>query len=270
MAEVMDRIAVKVGGVEITAAAIAAEAQNHPASDAEEAWESAAEALVVRQLLIAEAERLGITPNPFEDEKGRRLMPEDAKIEALLAQEVVVPTANEDEARRFFEQHSDRFMSETLIEAEHILLSAHPDDSLNYNIALSEARALIRQIDAQPAKFAELARGHSACPSKDQGGNLGQISYGQTVPEFEEALFSLGEGELCLEPVKSPFGVHVVRAGRRIDGKQLPFETVKASICSYLEEASYRRAVAQYLAILASRTEIEGVTLPTSDGPLVQ
>ena len=55
MDDVVERAAVRVGGVEIPAAAIAAEAQNHPAPDATTAWNEAAEALAIRQLLLAEA-----------------------------------------------------------------------------------------------------------------------------------------------------------------------------------------------------------------------
>lgn len=67
-----------------------------------------------------------------------------------------------------------------------------------------------------------------------------------------------------------PYGVHVVRAGRRIDGQQLPFDAVEATIRDYLEEASTRRAMAQYSSIIASETTVEGVALPMADGPLVQ
>ncbi|MBA4163371.1 MAG: peptidylprolyl isomerase [Erythrobacter sp.] len=270
MADLLERAAVRVGGAEIPPAAIAAEAQNHPAPDAESAWNAAAEALAVRQLLLAEADRQGIVADGLADAEGNRLTDEDARIDALLAQEVTVPAASEAEARRFYDRHPHRFASETLVEAEHILLSANPDDAFAYGLATGDARMLIRRIEADPACFAELAREHSACPSNAQGGNLGQIGRGQTVPEFEAALFALAEGELCREPVRSPYGVHVVRVGRRIAGQQLPFEAVEASIRNYLEEASYRKAVAQYLAILASQAEIEGVNLSVADGPLVQ
>lgn len=270
MADVVERHAIKVGGVEISSAAIAAEAQNHPARSAQDAWHCAAEALVIRQLLLAEADRLGIAVGDVVDADGRKLAEDDARIEELLAQAVTIPEANEAEALRFYARNCDRFTSETLVEAEHILLSASPADAFAYGLATGDARMLIRRLEADPASFADMARKNSACPSKAQGGNLGQIGRGQTVPEFEKALFALGEGELCSEPVRSPYGVHVVRAGRRIDGQQLPFEAVEASIRNYLEEASYRKAVAQYLAILASQAEIEGVNLSVADGPLVQ
>jgi len=118
--------------------------------------------------------------------------------------------------------------------------------------------------------FADLARQHSGCPSKDQGGHLGQVVEGQMVPEFEAALFSLDEGCLHAEPVRTRFGVHVIRAGRKQPARPLPFELVRDHIAQYLEEASWRRAVAQYLTILAADAKIEGVRIMAAEGPLVQ
>jgi peptidyl-prolyl cis-trans isomerase C len=262
--------AVRVNGREISTAAIAAEAQNHPAPNAEAAWQAAAEALVMRQLLLDEADRLGVSPGELAGEDGRLLADEDARIEALLEREVKTPQADEATARRYYEQHKARFASPPLVEAEHILFAASPDDKFAYGLATGDARGVIRKLQNDPASFADLAREHSACPSKEQGGNLGQIGPGQTVAPFEEALFALAEGALCPDPVKTRFGVHVIRAGRRLEGRQLPFELVEDKIAAYLEEASWRRAVAQYLAILAGQAEIIGLDLVTADGPLVQ
>lgn len=270
MTEILDHPCVIVGGREIGATLIAAEVQNHPAPDPGQAWEAAARALVLRQLLLDEADRLEIMSVGMLDAEGRKLTDDDARIEALLEQEVQCPHADEAVTRRFYAQHSNRFASPTLVEAEHILFAASPDDSLAYGLATGDARTAIRTLEAQPGQFAELALKHSACPSKEQGGNLGQIGPGQTVKEFEDVLFGLGEGMLRAEPVKTRFGVHVIRAGRRVEGQQLPFELVQEKIVQYLEEASWRRAVKQYLSILASRTDIEGIKMNTTDGPLVQ
>ncbi|MCU0891187.1 MAG: peptidylprolyl isomerase [Sandarakinorhabdus sp.] len=261
---------VTVGDQEIPVALIAAEAQHHPAADAATAWDSAARALAVRQLLLAEADRLGIAAPALADAKGRPLTPEDARIEALLEQEVQVPTATHEEARRHYDRNPTRFSSDTLVEAEHILISVPRSDSLGFGLAVGDARTLLRQIQADPGCFADLARQHSACPSREQGGNLGQISRGQTVPEFEAALFALAPGELCPDPVRTNHGVHIIRAGRRVDGEVLPFDLVEPAIRASLEEHAFRRGVAQYLAILAGQTPVTGVTLRTADSPLVQ
>ena len=261
---------VSVGGREISATDIAAEAQNHPAENPQTAWAAAAEALVIRQLLLDEAERLGVVADNFTDGEGRTLAPDDSRIEALLEQEVITPKADAVTARRYYDQHRQRLTSPTIVEAEHILFSVSSDDVLARGIALSDARQAIAAISDNPASFAEIARAQSACPSRKQGGNLGQIGPGQTVEAFEAVLFALGENELHPEPVRTRYGVHVIRAGRRIKGSLLPFEAVSEKIATFLEEASWRRAVSQYLAILASQTEIVGVTLTSADGPLVQ
>lgn len=258
-----------VSGREISVAAIAAEAQHHPAPSAEEAWTAAARALAVRQLLLDEAERLGLA-GAADDAEGRQLTAEDALIEAVLEREVQTPEADEATCRRFYDQHPERFCSPTLVEAAHILIEADPADDLAMGLATGDARTLIRQLQAEPQRFAELARSRSACPSREQGGNLGQVQRGQMVKPFEEALFALEPETLCPNPVRSRFGVHVIRSGRRADGQQLPFEAVRQAIADYLEEASYRRALAQYIAILAGRAELSGVELGEVDGQLVQ
>lgn len=259
-----------VGGTEIPAEAIAAEAQNHPADNPDQAWSEAARALAIKSMLLAEADRLSIEPPLIEDEKGRTLLPDDARIEALLEQEVAIPTADDETCRRYFKQHSDQFSSPALVEASHILFAAPQDDQKRYAQAELSAIDVITELKEHPERFNALAETLSACPSAKQSGNLGQIGPGQTVDEFETFLFNLEPGQLCPVPVKTRFGVHVIKAGRKISGKTLPFEAVHPKIADYLEEASWRRAVAQYITILASKTKVEGVDLAGANGPLVQ
>lgn len=253
--------AVMVSGQEIPAAAIAAEAQNHPAPDAQAAWAAAARALAIRQLLLAEAQRLGIEPGPLHDAQGQELTAEDALIDGLLAEVVQTPTADEETCRRFHAMHPERFVTPPLVEAAHILIAADPDDDFAMGLATGDARMLIRQIQADPSCFEELARSKSACPSREQGGRLGQVQPGQMVKPFEQALFALGEHRLCPNPVRTRFGVHVIRSGRRAEGQARPFEAVRGAIAAYLEERSYRHAVAQYIAALAENAEVSGVEL---------
>jgi peptidyl-prolyl cis-trans isomerase C len=252
---------VLVGGREISATDIAAEAQNHPAPSAEAAWAAAAEALAIRQLLLDEALRLELDPGDTYDAEGLALTREDALIDALLAQEIQTPKADPETCRRFYDNHPERFVTPPLVEAAHILIEADPADDFAMGLATGDARTLIRQIQTDPSRFEELARSHSACPSREQGGNLGQVQPGQMVKPFEEALFALAEETLCPNPVRTRFGVHVIRSGRRAEGWQLPFEAAQALIAEYLEEASYRRAVAQYIAVLAEQAGVSGVEL---------
>ena len=118
-------------------------------------------------------------------------------------------------------------------------------------------------------RFAELALTHSACPSKVQGGALGQISKGQTVPEFERQLFKLPAG-LASQPIESRYGGHVVSVDQRLEGKLLPYEIVADSIRGLLQQGVWQKAVSQYLQTLIGAADIVGIRLQGADSPLVQ
>jgi peptidyl-prolyl cis-trans isomerase C len=255
----------QVNGTEIAEGAVLAEMQNHPAPTREAAFRQALEALVVRELLLQEAERLGIDDTPEADE-----LPEEAAIRRLLAEAVTVPSADEDFCRRYYDNNRKRFRAPELFEAEHILFAAAPDDMEGRDAAKAACEAAIAVLEAAPERFAELARDHSACPSRDEGGRLGRIGRGSTVPEFETFLMSLDPGELCPRPVATRYGFHVVRLIDRSGGEELPFEAVRDRIAAYLAESSWRRAVAQYVQILAGRARVQGIELGGAETPLVQ
>jgi len=71
-------------------------------------------------------------------------------------------------------------------------------------------------------------------------------------------------------PVKTRYGVHILRLDRELAGKTLPFEVVAETIADYLQESSRRRAMSQYIKLLAGRTSIEGVANEAAESPLVQ
>ena len=62
--------------------------------------------------------------------------------------------------------------------------------------------------------FADIAQAHSSCPSKDQGGDLGQFGPGMMVKEFDEVVFS-AEVNTLQGPVKTQFGYHLVEVTSR-------------------------------------------------------
>lgn len=64
------------------------------------------------------------------------------------------------------------------------------------------------------AKFAELAKLHSRCPSGKQGGDLGQFGPGMMVPEFDKVVFSAEVGSVE-GPVKTMFGYHLLEVTSR-------------------------------------------------------
>ncbi|ESR25761.1 peptidylprolyl isomerase [Lutibaculum baratangense] len=261
---------VRVNGVEISRAAIAREIQNHPAEDAATAARETARALVVRELLLQEATRLGIEADPMTDADDRRETEEEALIRRLLDEEVKTPRADQDACRRFYEANLKRFRSEDLYEAAHILFAARADDPDAHASAVAQAMAAIRSLREKRSRFAGMAEALSACPSGKVGGSLGQLTAGQVTPEFADALSRMQPGEISAAPVTTRYGAHVIRLDRRIEGRTLPFEVVEDRIAAYLEDSVWRRAVAQYIQILAGRAAIEGLTLDAAASPLVQ
>lgn len=261
---------VSVNGVSISRADIAREIQNHAAPTPIAAWESAARALVVRELLLAQAARLGLAPEPELDAAGLKETDEEALIRALLEQEVKVPKADHDTCRRYYERNPAAFRTDDLHEVSHILLPAAKDDAAGRAAARETAQALLHSLQSGEAAFGELAVKHSACPSRELGGSLGQIGPGQTVPEFEAALARMTPGMVHPAPVETRYGVHIIHLAHRIEGRALPFEAVEESIATRLEDASWHIAVRQYLTLLAGQADIRGIELEGASSPLVQ
>jgi peptidyl-prolyl cis-trans isomerase C len=260
---------VTVNGVTISRKMIAAEVQNFPARNPGEGWQAATRALVIREVLRQEAQRLEICVEQKIDTDGRRETAEDAQVRGLIEREVRIPEADEETLRRFYENNLRRFVTPALYEVDHILIGARRDDDDAFIAARERASALGAILASAPERFEALARDWSDCPSASLGGSLGQIGPGDTTAEFEAALVDLAPGEISA-PVETRYGVHLIRLTRRIDGGQLPFEVVRERIASYLLEHVQRRATAQYLSLLVGRADIRGIAIDGSLSPLVQ
>ena len=256
---------VRVNGIAIPRDVIAREVQHHPARTPAESLKAAARALVVRELLLQEARRLEIEGQPLADAAGRRETAEEAAVRALVDREVRTPSADTETCRRYYEQNRQQFRSMDIYEAAHILFAASKADTEAYAQAHAAAEAALALLREHPERFVELARAHSVCSSASQGGNLGQITAEQTTPEFEQALFALEPGSVGPEPVATRYGFHIIRLDRRHEGRELPFELVADRIAEYLQESVQRRALAQYIARLATAAQIEGVELTNAE-----
>jgi peptidyl-prolyl cis-trans isomerase SurA len=100
----------------------------------------------------------------------------------------------------------------TQTHARHILL--RPGGQLSQTAARAQLAEFKRQIEASKADFAKLAREHSQDGSGPEGGDLGWVSPGTFVPEFEEVMNKLQPGQLA-DPTISRFGVHLIQVLER-------------------------------------------------------
>ncbi len=98
------------------------------------------------------------------------------------------------------------------------------------------ADKIYQQLANDDSQFAALAKKYTIDPgSKKNGGKLGTIQQGQTVPAFDKVAFSIPTGKVA-KPVKSSYGWHVIEAtGDTVKASQKPLDkTLKAQIRSTL------------------------------------
>lgn len=219
----------------------------------------AARRLAIRELLRQRAKALGIETQDRLDEA----------IDELLERDVPVPEADDAACRRYFESNRERFRSPEQIEMRHILLAAPPDDAEGRTAARDKAEELVEALWENPERFGELAAEHSRCPSADNGGRLGVVGRGQTVPELENVVLRLPIG-LAERPIETRYGFHVVQILSRAGGEPLDYDDVRLMITDYLHERSWRRAVSHYLQVLIADAEISGIDLEADNSPLMQ
>lgn len=247
---------IRVNHTDITEEQVLMEMQYFPAATQRQAMLDAAQSLVIGELLRQRAAALSL-PLSLDETSGK-----EDYLEQLIEREVVIPEATEEECIQYFHQNPQRFKTSPLIEANHILITAATDDAKARVEAKLLAEQIIEQLKQQ-ADFATLAQQFSACPSKTMGGNLGQLSRGQTVPEFERQLLSATTG-LLPYPIESRYGFHVVDIKNKIDGIPLPIEAVKTKISQYLNEKVRQKAIAQYIQTLIDAATIDGYDFDTN------
>jgi len=233
---------------------------NDVAIDADE-WPSR-ELAAVRELLRQQAVALGFLAAGADDAAVT------AGIEQLLEREVTTPSPTEEECRRYYDAHAEEFRSGDLVCARHILFQITP--GCHVDLVRAEAEQTLAQLLAAPVDFEACALTLSNCPSGRQGGNLGQISRGDTVPEFERALFRLQPTGILRELVKTRHGFHIVAIDQRIPGATLPFEAVRDRVAERLKAGVEERALRQYVSILAGQAKVTGLDLQSATSPLVQ
>ncbi len=254
---------VVVNGETISSAAIAAEAQNHEAPRGKPgiAWRKAANALVVRALLLQESTRRSLTIDQQELAPGKVETMDEAAIRTLLEEAVSAAPPTEDAIRAEWNRDPSRFRAPTLWELSHILIACDPRDEAACKLAGDQITQLAKTDLSDHRSFARAARDNSDCPSRSQGGSLGQIGPGDTVPEFEAALAGLAEGDVTPAPVLTRHGWHLIRVDAIAEGAVLPFEAVRPKIGEALEKAAWTQGVRDFVNALVADATISGITV---------
>jgi peptidyl-prolyl cis-trans isomerase C len=244
----------------------------------------AVESLINKQLLFEETDKQNIeasdeeidaevkkasaqfeTPEKFKErleqmgmseEKLREDIKQNYRIEKLLKSKLSATTVTDEDINLFYKENPENFSVPEQIQASHILLSLEPDSSDEVKKEKqSELQAVLEKIK-KGDDFAELARKHSDCPSKEKGGELGSFPRGAMVKAFEDVAFNLKKDEVS-DVVETQFGFHIIKLTGRTEVSTTPIEQVKDKISTYLETQKQSKEVAAYLETLRSAAKID-------------
>lgn len=152
--------------------------------------------------------------------------PERRRVQyATLAPKDFRPRIADEEVQKYYTEHAKEFETPRQVRGSHVLVPVpQTGGSEAEDKARAKAAEVIRRVKAGE-DFAKLAAEVSEDPgSKGKGGDLGWVSKGEMVPQFEEALFGLKKGEITAEPVRTPFGYHAIRA---VDVKEASRRSLK-------------------------------------------
>lgn len=154
-------------------------------------------------------------------------------------------TVTDEEALEYYNNNKESFAEQATVSAKHILVED------------AEKCAKIREeIQSGQCTFEEAAMKYSSCPSKEQGGSLGNFGRGMMVPEFEEAAFAL-ELETVSEPVQTQFGYHLIKVESRNEGKIAQFEDVKSQIINKLIQERQERKYLDVVKELEAKHDVK-------------
>ncbi len=193
--------------------------------------------LIATKLLLLDAKR-----NLFEAEpafKAQLAKLKDNLLSNYAAEKVLsAVTVSDKEAKDYYEANKEKFVIGDTVNASHILVATE-----------EEAKEILAKINAGEISFEDAAMAHSTCPSKAQGGNLGDFTRGQMVPEFDSAVFAMEVGEITSEPVKTQFGYHLIKLNSKSESTTAPFEEIaeeiKESLLNEKQRAAYDSKINQ-------------------------
>jgi peptidyl-prolyl cis-trans isomerase D len=168
------------------------------------------------------------------------------------------------ELQAYYDRQRDQYRVPDEVKVSHILIktpSAGPDGKVD-DKAVEEARKKAEDVLKQlkgGAKFEDLAKKYSDDPgSAKQGGSLGWIGHGRTVPEFDKAAFAQAKGQTS-ELIKSNFGFHIIRTEDKHEAHVKTVEEVKSEIEPLIRQQKVSRAIESAGNALLDQARKEGL-----------
>jgi len=169
----------------------------------------------------------------YEKNKSKYLVPEKRVVRYALADVNQIRQStqvSDDELKVQYQQDIQQYQVPNRVHVDHILLMTVGKTPAEVEEIHQKAEDVLKQANKKGANFEELAKKYSEDPgTKDKGGDLGWITQGQTVPEFEKVAFSLPKGSIS-DLVKTQYGFHIIKVLDKETAHTKTFDEVKDSI----------------------------------------
>jgi peptidyl-prolyl cis-trans isomerase C len=200
--------------------------------------------IIVREMLLQEALRLGLQNNEtirYKIENYRR----NLLINELLNRQIEGETVVSDkEVKNYYETHKSQFTTET-VEASYIVVRTREDAEM--------IMALLKRGES----FSDLAKKYSIGPGAEAGGSIGEITRGQMIPEFEDALFALQKPGDISPIIETDFGYHIIRLDKTKTTKTIPYDEASKTIRELLTDQKEKEFFENFVKKLEKGIKIE-------------
>ena len=193
-------------------------------------------AMVLKQLIDSKLLLMDAKRNLLEAEpefKAQLAKIKDNLLATYAAEKAVAQAAKVKDAdiEKYYNDNIDQFKGGESVNASHILVDSE-----------EKAIAIYNDIKDGKISFEDAAKENSSCPSKENGGSLGDFERGQMVPEFDKAVFSMETGDITATPVKTQFGYHLIKLNSKNEATIAPLSEVKDAVRAMLEGENQRKA----------------------------
>ncbi len=185
--------------------------------------------LISKKLLLLDAQKNMYEYDPLFKEE-LEMVKNDLLVNFTMKKTLEKVTVSDQDAKAYFDENKEQMVEGEKVNASHILVDSQ-----------DKAKELLEKINNKEISFEDAARQESSCPSKDNGGNLGEFTRGQMVPEFDNACFTMKVGEIT-GPVKTQFGYHLIKLNSKTDATPLKFEDIKDQIKDSLLQQKQQEA----------------------------
>ncbi|MBW6400646.1 peptidyl-prolyl cis-trans isomerase [Roseomonas sp. HJA6] len=251
-----ETVVARVNGEAITLADLAAAARDLPeelrGAPPQMLYPLLLDQLIAGKAVTAAARRAGLDQDEAVRARIRRA--EEQELQQAWLSAEIASRITEDALRARYQQQVANRPAEEEVHARHILVPTE-----------SEARAALAEIRGG-ADFAEVAQRRSTGPGTREGGDLGFFKRSDMVPEFAEAAFALQPGQISENPVRSPFGWHVIKVEERRQATPPSFEEAAPQIRQQLLQAEVQAAVERARnAVTVERFNLDGSTPRATD-----